>query len=221
MTGDPQSDARALAAERPRAILTFAESELRTTADLATRLGLPFHSRTTAAALTDKAEQRSLLRRAGLDEARRPPGVRRGRMVRGAGGPGAARGRQTGPGTGQCGGAHRDGPRGGGAAGGGAVSRRSAWLGRRGVPGGRPSLPYGDYVSVETATTAAGTVPLAVTGKHPLVHPFRETGQFWPVALPEGERRAVCELAVAAVTALGVTTGICHTEIKLTPAGPR
>ncbi|MGP3978851.1 ATP-grasp domain-containing protein [Streptomyces sp. 8N114] len=221
MTGDPQSDARALAAERPRAILTFAESELRTTADLAARLGLPFHSRTTAAALTDKAEQRALLRRAGLGQARSHqvfdeaawfaalddlglPAV-----VKPARGQGSAAVRTV-----------TDRAEAAQLAAALLPSAPHGWVVEEYLAG-RPSLPHGDYVSVETATTAAGTVPLAVTGKHPLVHPFRETGQFWPAALSEGERSAACELAVAAVTALGVTTGICHTEIKLTPAGPR
>lgn len=220
LTEDPEADARALARLRPRALLTFAESELRTTAELAARLSLPFHTPHTAAALTDKAEQRARLHRAGLDRVR-------SHRVHDAAGWAAA----------------LDGlglpvvvkpPRGQGSR---AVHKvtthgQAVALAKELLPDadgwvveehleGRPGLPHGDYVSVETASTPAGTVPLAVTGKHPLVPPFRETGQFWPAALSAAEEREVCDLAVAAVRALGVTTGLCHTEIKLTPAGPR
>ncbi|MGI5346820.1 ATP-grasp domain-containing protein [Streptomyces sp. CA-250714] len=221
MTGDPQADARALAAEHPRAVLTFAESELRSTADLAARLGLPFHSPETAAALTDKAEQRTRLRRAGLDQVRSHQVHDEDAWFAALddlGLPAVVK-----PPRGQGSTAVRTVPDRAEAARLAAAlfpADPHGWVVEEYLTG-RPSLPHGDYVSVETATTPAGTVPLAVTGKHPLVHPFRETGQFWPATLSEGEHRAVCELAVAAVTALGVTTGICHTEIKLGPAGPR
>ncbi|MFI7241473.1 acetyl-CoA carboxylase biotin carboxylase subunit family protein [Streptomyces qinglanensis] len=221
MTDDPRADARALAAERPRALLTFAESELRTAAELAALLGLPFHSRRTAAALTDKVVQRTTLRRAGVATAR---GIR----VHQADGWRAAVGELGLPLVVKP-------PRGRGSAGVRTVSDRAEaeQLAARLFPAGphgmlveeylrgRSGTPHGDYVSVETVTTGSGTVPLAVTGKHPLVPPFRETGQFWPAGLIAAEHRAVCELAVSAVTALGVTTGICHTEVKLTPGGPR
>ncbi|MBP5942800.1 hypothetical protein F3K43_48850 [Streptomyces sp. LBUM 1476] len=61
---------------------------------------------------------------------------------------------------------------------------------------------------------------LAVTGKPALLPPFRETGQFWPSHLPAPEVAALGSLAADAVRALGVRSGITHTEIKLTPHGP-
>ena len=61
---------------------------------------------------------------------------------------------------------------------------------------------------------------LAVTGRFPTAEPFRETGFFIP-ALVAGPTEAVLEVATAAVRALGLETGDSHTEIKLTPEGPR
>lgn len=78
-----------------------------------------------------------------------------------------------------------------------------------------------DYVSVESAVFAGECRHLAVTGKFPLSEPFRETGNFMP-SLLEGDARADVEsLATRALQALGVRWGVMHTEIKLTPAGPR
>lgn len=81
--------------------------------------------------------------------------------------------------------------------------------------------PFGDYVSVESATAAGTTSHIAVTGKWPLAPPFREPGQFWPDALDDGERAAVLGLVGSALRALEVDTAITHTEVKLTSAGPR
>ena len=62
---------------------------------------------------------------------------------------------------------------------------------------------------------------LAVSGKLPTIPPFRETGRFWPSPLAPQEERQVRDLARRAVGALGVRIGLTHTEIRLTPAGPR
>jgi len=42
-----------------------------------------------------------------------------------------------------------------------------------------------------------------------------------PADLSEAERRGVCTVATDAIGALGVESGCLHTEIKLTPDGPR
>jgi hypothetical protein len=81
--------------------------------------------------------------------------------------------------------------------------------------------PFGDYVSVECVVTYGTFSLIAITGKFPLLHPFRELGQFWPSALTAEMEAAVGDLAVDALRALGVTTGICHVEVKLTEDGPR
>jgi biotin carboxylase len=62
---------------------------------------------------------------------------------------------------------------------------------------------------------------MAITGKFPLAPPFRETGNFWPPAIDHGEAERIGSLATRALAALGVRSGITHTEIKLTPDGPR
>ncbi len=86
---------------------------------------------------------------------------------------------------------------------------------------GRDCGAYGDYVSVESATSAGRVRHLAVTGKLPLAAPFREVGQFWPDQLAAGERKALLDLVSAALAALDVDTALTHTEVKLTADGPR
>lgn len=81
--------------------------------------------------------------------------------------------------------------------------------------------PFGDYVSVETVVQDGERCHLAVTGKLRLAPPFRECGQFWPAGLDAALRESVTSLADQAIKALGVDSGILHTEIKLTPDGPR
>jgi Carbamoyl-phosphate synthase L chain, ATP binding domain len=80
---------------------------------------------------------------------------------------------------------------------------------------------FADFVSVESIVSAGRVSHLAITGRFPLAEPFRETGSFIPSALEDDERDAVLSAASAAIVALGITTGCQHTEIKLTPDGPR
>ena len=84
-----------------------------------------------------------------------------------------------------------------------------------------PSERFGDYVSVESLVAAGEISHVAVTGRFPPAEPFRETGFFIPADLPHAQLAAVLEVATAALRALGVETGGFHTEIKLTPSGPR
>jgi hypothetical protein len=85
---------------------------------------------------------------------------------------------------------------------------------------GRDELPYGDYVSVEVVMSAGSPVVLAVTGKLPLLPPFREPGQFWPAHLSSAERAALCDFVLRAVRAVGVEVGALHVEVKLCADGP-
>lgn len=221
LTGSPARDAVLVRRIAPAGVLTFSENLLRVTAGLAHALGLPCHTPEAAEILTDKYRQRERLRTAGVDAVRChpvPDAAAWDRALETVGLPAVVK-----PARGQ------------GSRGTFAVrdqaeteSVRSRLFDDHGGPWvveellqGRPSGPFGDYVSVETATGPDGTKVLAVTGKHPLTPPFRETGQFWPAALPHEDHATVSDLAVRAVTALGVTTGICHTEVKLTPGGPR
>ena len=88
-------------------------------------------------------------------------------------------------------------------------------------PATRPSDRFGSYLSVESLVAGGEISHVAVTGRFPLAEPFRETGFFIPADLSHEELVAVLEATTAAVRALGVWTGDCHTELKLTPDGPR
>lgn len=85
----------------------------------------------------------------------------------------------------------------------------------------RTDQVFADYVSVESAVADGNIRHIAVTGCFPLAAPFRESGNFVPSALGSEQCAMVKVLATAAISALGVTTGVLHTEIKLTPVGPR
>ncbi len=80
---------------------------------------------------------------------------------------------------------------------------------------------WGDYVSVESVHTGSASRQVCVTGKFALAEPFRETGMLLPATLSQEAAAEVLALEAAAVRALGIRHGITHTEIKLTPDGPR
>jgi biotin carboxylase len=86
---------------------------------------------------------------------------------------------------------------------------------------GRDEGELGDYVSVESLVADGEPFTLGVTGKLPLLPPFREQGHFIPSHLPVAEREEIGELASAAARALGIRRGLVHTEIKITDSGPR
>ncbi len=213
--------ARSLA---PDGITTFADRDLLRTACLAEGLGLPFHSTDTAASLIHKHKQREALRRAGL------PGPDFSLVSKG-------RDRDTKlhelqypvvvkPDT-------------------GTASRettlacdvqevlhaleRASRLGIEDVLVEEllPDAPelmapnFASFVSVESIVSREGLRHLAVTGKFPLAHPFRETGHFIPSHLPDAVITDVLGAATMAIEAVGITLGAVHTEVKLTPSGPR
>jgi biotin carboxylase len=80
---------------------------------------------------------------------------------------------------------------------------------------------FADYVSVESVVSQGQISHLAITGRFPPAEPFRETGFFIPCALDQDELAAIADVATAAVQAAGVRVGLLHTEVKLTPEGPR
>ncbi|MGW6917096.1 ATP-grasp domain-containing protein [Kitasatospora sp. NPDC054939] len=217
--GHEQAAAR-LRAGGAKGILTFSERMLADTARLAELLDLPFNSTDTVRVLTDKAAQRRRLREAGAD------GVRSALVTAADGWPAAlaevglpavvkpVRGEGsrntvlvTDPDH--------------GAAVVGEFLRTEPALVVEEFLAGADCAPFGDYVSVESAVTPGGIGHFAVTGKLPLAPPFRESGQFWPARLAPESEAGVIGLADRAIRALGVTHGLVHTEIKLTPAGPR
>ena len=223
LSGNEITDVARVRSLRPRGVVTYAEQLLRRTAVFSESLGLPGHTRATAERLTDKYQQRERLRAAGVDVVRSvqvtditqwtdafdqiglPAVVKpaRGQASRSTypvidpADVDQVRSRIFKPGT----------------------ARDDRWVVEEMLIG-TPHLPHGDYVSVESLSGPWGTRPIAVTGKHPLRAPFRETGHFWPSHLPTMEQDRLIDLATATVEAIGVTTGITQTEIKLTATGP-
>lgn len=217
---DAAAAADTVAALRPSGIVTFSEAQLARTAELAGACDLPFHRPETVGRLTDKLAQREALRAAGVD-------ATRCRVVRSTGELTVALAEVGVPAVVK--------PRRGGAA-----SRDTYRVDRltdavellagaaefvveemlTGDPAAAGEF-WGDRVSVESLVRAGEVHPVNVTGKFALAAPFRETGQFSPSTLGPELLDAVSRLAADAVTALGVRHGATHTEIKLTPGGPR
>jgi biotin carboxylase len=221
---EPEHTARLLRDAGVDGIVTFGDAELEVTAQLALRLGLPFHSPTTTALLCDKLAQRTALMQAGVDAVRFAPITTLADIDAAAalvGFPAVLKPRYS------------------------AASRntypvdtadvlsdavqRSLDAGERmlileerlvGDPG-VAGHGWGDYVSVESVVRDGRVTHLGVTGKPPLAEPFRETGAFFPSTLASADMAAVSAAASRAITALGVRDGVCHTEVKLTRCGPR
>ncbi|MHA4774222.1 ATP-grasp domain-containing protein [Streptomyces sp. MSC1_001] len=83
-------------------------------------------------------------------------------------------------------------------------------------------LLTGPEVSVETVSHRGATHVVGVTDKSIGGAPaFIETGHMFPAALAPADTAAAVDTALAAVRALGLDDLVCHTEIKLTPDGPR
>ncbi|MBO0767950.1 MAG: ATP-grasp domain-containing protein [Solirubrobacterales bacterium] len=80
---------------------------------------------------------------------------------------------------------------------------------------------FADYVSVESIVGGGVTTHLTITGRFPPAPPFRESGFFMPSALNAADQEGVLAAASAALRALGIHVGSVHTEVKLTPEGPR
>ncbi|QIK10743.1 ATP-grasp domain-containing protein [Streptomyces sp. ID38640] len=83
-------------------------------------------------------------------------------------------------------------------------------------------LLHGPEVSVETVTFDGATEVVGVTDKSVGGAPaFIETGHMFPAPLPAADTAAAGETARQAIEALGLDGVVAHTEIKLTPDGPR
>lgn len=199
-------------------VTTFSEGLLRFTADLAHRLDLPYHDRETATRLTDKAAQRSRLAERGVDAVWSVPVTSRAEalaLIERRPGPVVVK-----PVRGQSSiDTH--------------LVRDAADFPADVTPTGeRPFVveefllgrdegDFGDYVSVESLVVEGTAHTIGVTGKFPLMPPFREHGGFVPSHLDPEESTRVARLAGDAALALGIRQGLVHTEIKLTPQGPR
>ncbi|MCJ1676078.1 ATP-grasp domain-containing protein [Streptomyces sp. APSN-46.1] len=83
-------------------------------------------------------------------------------------------------------------------------------------------LLTGPEVSVETVSFDGATHVVGVTDKSIGGAPaFIETGHMFPAAIGPAQAGDAAETAVQAIKALGLDQVVCHTEIKLTPAGPK
>jgi biotin carboxylase len=218
--------AAAIAAAHPDGLLALADSQLVWTAQIAERLGLPFMTAAAAERASDKYTQRRALAAAGvpvpahwlippLDDA--PAWTALGPLHfpamlkprQGSGSRGVVRVESLAQLRGLL--AAPDG-------GAGTPALLEEYLPDR--PGER-GQSFAGYVSVESVVSDGRASHLAVTGRFPLAEPFRETGFFIPAALAPGESEAMIATAEATIAALGVGIGCVHTEIKLTPDGPR
>jgi hypothetical protein len=83
------------------------------------------------------------------------------------------------------------------------------------------SSAFASYLSVETVMSHGKRSHVVLTGRFPLAESFRETGNFVPAVLSSELQRLVLALVDEAIVALGISDAVIHTEIKLTPEGPR
>ena len=80
----------------------------------------------------------------------------------------------------------------------------------------------GEEVSVEACTYAGETTIVGVTDKSLTGHPyFVEDGHMFPARLDPAALADIHALVRGALAAVGHDHGISHTEVKLTPHGPR
>lgn len=207
----------------PAGVTTFSEAQLGLTAAIAWACGLPFHSPDTVRLLTDKSSQRDALASTGVQATRCIP-VRDSEEALAAaariGPPVVLKPRSGAGSTDTC--------RVDTLAAGATLAATLFADGREFVVEelleGDPDAAgpfWGDYVSVESVVCGGCVQRVCVTGKFALAEPFRETGMFLPATIPTELATAVVELEQAALRALGVRQGVTHTEIKLTPDGPR
>lgn len=219
--GDLDAAAAQLAQQRPDGIVTFVDDNLVIAAELAARLGLVYHPPDVARIAASKWRQREALHAAGVPGPRfwpLPAGLSGARLTALAN--------------------DIDYP---------VVLKPAAGSGSRGILpiGGpadllgayRPDIDqivedrlnddpgrdgrFASYLSVETVVCRAANHHVAITGRFPLAEPFRETGNFIPAPADPALRAQLFALADDAIAALGITTGVLHIEIKLTPDGPQ
>jgi biotin carboxylase len=207
-----------IAAARPDGVVIFHDAPLMLAAAVAERIQVPFHSPHTALLLSDKLAQRIALRQGGLPVPAYTA-MQSGEFAAGDVPFPAVLKPRAGAGS-------RDTYRIES-----ATQGAEAWakcdpdeafileelLADRST---KPGLGA-DQISVESIVRQGEIEHLTVTGRFPMAPPFRETGAYLPSDLGPDEWGAVFDLASRAMKALGVSHGILHTEIKMTPDGPR
>ncbi|MWA14172.1 ATP-grasp domain-containing protein [Streptomyces sp. BA2] len=224
LTGDSSDDVELIRAIGPDAVLTFSERLIRPAAELAAAMGLPGQSVSTARIFTDKGLQRRVLREAGIDRTRTSVVEVLddwSAALAEVGLPAIVK-----PVTGWS---SQDTHAISSQEEAAEVLERLTEIHAAGswrpfvieeFLRGRPSGPFGDYVSVESICTPAGITHFVLTGKTPVVPPFRGTGRVWPSHLPLAEEQEILDLVTRSLEAVGSDCGFTHTEVKLTPDGP-
>ncbi|WP_194891588.1 ATP-grasp domain-containing protein [Catenulispora pinisilvae] len=81
--------------------------------------------------------------------------------------------------------------------------------------------PWGDYVAMDSLVQDGVVHPLFFTGKFSPAPPFRERGAYCPPKLTPEEMQAVKDLAARAARAMNFRQGFVDVEMRLTPDGPR
>jgi biotin carboxylase len=218
--------ARELGRHRPDGIITFVDDHLLMAAALAARLDLRYHTPDVAAVLADKRRQREALERAGIPGPRYWPvpaditpaeldqladRVQYPSVLKHARGSGSRDMHPVGTPHALRELLEARPPM-------GAIDR----LLEEYLPDDVDHDPrFASYVSVESVVSSGQARHVAVTGRFPLADPFRETGNFIPGILAVGMRGPVLSMVADAIEALGIRTAVVHTEVKLTPEGPR
>jgi hypothetical protein len=216
--------ARAVARQKPDGIVSFVDDHIVIASEIAVRLGLAYHTPEVARVLADKRLQRAALADAGIpgprfwsfspamtsdefDDLARlaifPAVLKR---AHGAGSrdmhavASAERLREILS----------------------VVDADHVWLLEEYVADAADHDPrFASYLSVESVVGGGRINHAAVTGRFPLAEPFRETGNFIPGIIPPAARGPVMEMVDATIAALQIETAVIHTEIKITPDGPR
>lgn len=80
---------------------------------------------------------------------------------------------------------------------------------------------FASYLSVESIVSFGVSHHVAVCGRFPLAEPFRETGNFIPAAVNADTQALLFDITDQAIAALRIENAILHTEIKLSPDGPK
>ena len=219
--GDFDAGAAVLGEHRIDGIVTFVDDNLVLAAELAARLGLIYHTPEVARVLASKTLQREALAAAGVPGPRfwpLPGGLDRAALE--------AVAREI------------EFP---------AVLKPTAGSGSRGIlsltdlpalveaydPEGEYVLEerladdpesdqrFASYLSVESIVSQGVSDHVALCGRFPLAEPFRETGNFIPAAVNCDMGARLFEITDQAIAALGIENAILHTEIKLSPDGPK
>jgi biotin carboxylase len=221
----PSDDADAAAAvlerERIGGIVTFVDDNLVLAAEIAARLGLIYHTPEVARTLASKTRQRDVLAAAGVPGPRHwtiPSGLDHatlGLRARDLVYPSVLKPAAGSGSRGIIKLASADGLL-------AAYDPRSEYLVEEHLADDPDADPrFASYLSVESVISRGVSDHVAVCGRFPLAEPFRETGNFIPAAVDLEAERELLELTDRTIAALGIVSAVIHTEIKLTPDGPK